>query len=483
MTISMEQQQGNGQAVITANGHGAHPTEPFSRTTRLPVPTDPAAAIGHWTTKGAKFAAISFVDLHGRTKAKVVPLAHLVAATRGSELFTGAALDGVPQDVSDTEVAAIPDLSNGMLMPWQPDTVWFPSDLELDGAAFTACSRQILKRVTVEAAELGMTFQLGVETEFYVLKDGPDGPLPTDDADRLDKPCYDLRSLSRNFPMVREIVEAMNDLGWDVYSFDHEDGNGQFETDFSYTDALTMADRFTFFRLMVGELAHRHGYYASFMPKPFGDCTGSGAHLNMSLSDEQGTNLFTSDDDPRRCGISPVGYQFIAGVLRHARALSALIAPTVNSYKRLTKHSGSSGFTWAPIFGCYGGNNRTNMLRIPGSGGRVECRAADASMNAYLASAMMLKAGLEGIREQLDPGEPNQENMYLVEADELERRGIEELPRTLHEAVVAFAADPLSREVLGDTMFDSFVEYKTAEWNEYHGHVSDWERARYLKFF
>ncbi len=483
MTMSVDQQQD--VSAIESTGHGlpAAPVHQTGRTSRQPAPTDPGRAIEHWASKGVRFAAVSFVDMHGRAKAKVVPLSHLPAASQGSELYTGAALDGVPQEVHDTEVATIPDLANGMIMPWEPETVWFPSDLELDGAPFSSCSRQILRRVTAQAGAMGMTFQLGVETEFFILKDGPDGPAPTSDEDGLDKPCYDLRSLLRNLPMVTEIVDAMNGLGWDVYSFDHEDGNGQFETDFSYTDAVTMADRFTFFRLMVGELAHRRGFYASFMPKPFGNRTGSGAHMNMSLSDERGSNLFADDSDPRRCGLSTIGYQFIAGVLRHAPAICAVIAPTVNSYKRLTKSSGSSGFTWAPIFACYGGNNRTNMLRIPGAGGRIECRAADASMNASLAAAMMLAAGLEGIREGLVPGEPNQENMYTLATEELMRRGIRELPRTLHDALVALGEDPLSRNVFGDTMLDAFIQYKANEWTEYCGHISDWERARYLKFF
>lgn len=468
---------------VPTTGWRGPPIHPGVRTSRASAPTDPEGAIEYWGSRGVRFAAVSFVDMHGRAKAKMVPLPHLHAASRGSELYTGAALDGVPQEVHDTEVATIPDLANGMIMPWVPETVWFPSDLELEGAPFSACSRQILKRVVAQAGSLGMTFQLGIETEFFILKDGPDGPAPTDNDDQLDKPCYDLRSLLRNLPMVTEIVDAMNGLGWDVYSFDHEDGNGQFETDFSYTDSVTMADRFTFFRLMVGELAHRRGFYASFMPKPFGHRTGSGAHMNMSLSDERGTNLFADDGDPSGNGLSTLGYQFIAGVLRHAPALSALIAPTVNSYKRLTKGSSSSGFSWAPIFACYGGNNRTNMLRIPGDGGRIECRAADASMNLYLAAAMMLAAGLEGIRENLDPGEPNQENMYTLGSDELTRRGIRELPRTLHDAVVAFREDPLSREVLGDEMFYAYVQYKANEWDEYHSYVSDWERSRYPKFF
>jgi glutamine synthetase len=483
VNVSVDQKEGESPAPSSGHEWRGQPIHPGVRTSRAPAPTDPERAIEHWASKGVRFAAISFADMHGRAKAKVVPLSHLHVAAKGSELYTGAALDGVPQQVNDNEISTIPDLANGMIMPWQPDTVWFPSDLELDGAPFTSCSRQILNRVAGQATSMGMVFQLGIETEFFVLKDSPDGPVPTADDDDLDKPAYDLRTLLRNFPMVTELVDAMNNLGWDVYSFDHEDANGQFETDFSYTDAITMADRFTFFRLMVGEFAHRRGFYASFMPKPFGNRTGSGAHMNMSLSDEQGSNLFMDDADSRGCGLSTLGYQFIAGVLNHAAAITAVIAPTVNSYKRLTKHNATSGYTWAPIFGCYGGNNRTNMLRIPGDGGRVECRAADASMNLYLAAAMMLAAGLEGVREQLDPGEPNRENMYLFDPDELRRRGIEQLPRTLHDAVVALEVDPLARSVFGDTMLDAFVEYKAGEWDEYHGHVSDWERARYLKFF
>ncbi|HIK56228.1 MAG TPA: type III glutamate--ammonia ligase [Synechococcales cyanobacterium M55_K2018_004] len=435
--------------------------------------------------RGVKYALASFVDIHGVCKAKAVPINHLEQMMRGSELFTGAALDGVPQEVSDEEVAAVPDPSSATILPWNKEVAWFASDLYLKGEPFEACSRGILKKVLAQAAEMGFKFNLGIETEFFLLKETDDGKYaPVSDRDTLAKPCYDLRGLLDNYTWVDEIVQAMNDLGWDVYSFDHEDANGQFETDFNYTDALQMSDRFTFFRLMVKEIAKKHGYFASFMPKPFATRTGSGAHYNMSLADpSSGENKFASIDDPRGCGLSQLGYQFIAGILRHAGAICAVIAPTVNSYKRLVARGSMSGFTWAPVYICYGNNNRTNMLRIPMGGGRVECRAADISTNLYLGAAMILAAGLEGIREGLDPGDPHTENMYTYTPLQLQQKGIQMLPRTLGEAVEAFAADPLSYEVMGPLMYNTFVELKQQEWEEYHNHISDWEIERYLKFF
>jgi glutamine synthetase len=432
--------------------------------------------------QGVKYAAISFVDMHGKPKSKMVPLGHLAQAALGSEMFTGAALDGVPQDVNDDEVAPHPDLDNPIVMPFNREVAWFPGDLWVGDTPFDACSRQILKRQTADAAALGYTFNLGIETEFFLLTD-TDKPAPASIDDNLDKPCYDLRTMLHNYSVVDEIVSAMNELGWDVYSFDHEDGNGQFETDFTYTDVVSMSDRLVFFRMMVGEIARKHGLFASWMPKPFADRTGSGAHYNMSLADESGTNLFAEADDPRSCGLSTLGYQFIAGVLRHADAICAVIAPTVNSYKRLVKQGSMSGLTWAPVFACYGDNNRTNMLRIPRGGGRVECRAADAANNPYLGGALMLAAGLEGIREQLDPAEPNRDNLYRLTEADLAERGIGWLPRSLGEAIDALEADPLVRSVFGDEMFESFVTEKRAEWDGYTAHVSAWETERYLRFW
>jgi glutamine synthetase len=434
--------------------------------------------------QGVKYAIASFVDVHGMCKAKMVPLTHFDQMMQGSELFTGAALDGVPQAVNDDEVAAMPDPASVTILPWNSEMAWFASDLYLQGKPFEACCRSILKSVLQQAAEMGFQFNLGIETEFFILKDQPGQAIPVSDRDTLDKPCYDLQGLLDNYTWVDEIVQAMNHLGWDVYSFDHEDGNGQFETDFAYADALTMSDRLTFFRLMVKEIARKHGYFATFMPKPFANRTGSGAHYNMSLADlKTGENLFVDRQDSRHCGLSKLGYQFIAGVLRHAPAICAVIAPTVNSYKRLVARGSMSGFTWAPVYICYGNNNRTNMLRIPLGGGRVECRAADISSNPYLGAAMILAAGLEGIREDLDPGEPHTENMYTSTSTELTEMGIKTLPRTLGEAIEAFASDPLSESVMGSLMHKTYVDFKTQEWFEYHSHVSDWEIQRYLKFF
>ncbi len=432
--------------------------------------------------KGVKYAMASFVDIHGMCKGKVVPLSHFDHMMQGSELFTGAALDGVPQEINDDEVGTLPDPNSAIVLPWNPEIAWFASDLHLVGQPFEACCRTILKKALKQAADMGYRFNLGIETEFFIFKETETGFGPVSDRDTLPKACYALPTILDNYKILDRIVSAMNSLGWDVYSFDHEDAQGQFETDFTYCDALKMADRLTFFRFMVKELAREEGYFASFMPKPFSNQTGSGAHYNMSLADlETGKNLFEDPNDPR--GLSKLGYQFIAGVLNHAKAIVAVTCPTVNSYKRLVRKGSMSGFTWAPVYICYGNNNRTNMLRIPMGGGRVECRAADISTNLYLGAAMILAAGLEGIREGLDPGEPHTENMYLYSLEELKAMGIETLPKTLGDAIAAFAADPLSKEVMGPLMYKTYVDFKTQEWEEYHCHVSDWEIQRYLKFF
>ncbi|MAS10589.1 type III glutamate--ammonia ligase [Salinisphaera sp.] len=447
---------------------------------------DTASLQASLAEQGVKYAMASYVDIHGCVKGKFVPLDHLDNMFKGSELYTGAALDGVPQDISDNEVAAMPDADSVAVCPWDTRLAWFAGDLHLDGEPFEACSRTILKRQLERAKALGFTFNLGIETEFFLFRETEDGGFaPLSERDSLAKPCYDPRGLMDNLPIIDELVEAMNGLGWDVYSFDHEDANGQFETDFKFADALTMSDRFVFFRMMANEIARKHGAFASFMPKPYSDKTGSGAHYNMSLADaETGENLFAPDaGDPYGCGVSELGYQFIAGVLKHARAISAVIAPTVNSYKRLVRQGSMSGSTWAPVFACYGNNNRTNMIRIPGVGSRVECRAADIACNPYLGAALVLAAGLEGIENAMDAGEPHRENMYRYSDAEIDEMGVTMLPRTLGEAITDFAADPLAREVFGEAMFGAYVDFKQAEWESYHTAVSRWEIERYLKLF
>ena len=434
--------------------------------------------------RGVRYALASYSDMHGVSKSKCVPVAHLGQMMRGSELCTGAALDGVPQDVHDEEVAAHPDPDSMLILPWRPDVAWFASDLYCEGKPFEPCNRGIFKRVLACAADMGYTFNFGIEPEFFLLGEDENGrPAPIGPRDLLAKPAYDVKTLLDSFEVLEEIVRTLNDLGYDVYSFDHEDGNGQFEIDFTYRDGLTIADRFVFFRLLVGEIAHRHGFFASFMPKPFPDRAGSGAHYNMSLADmETGENLFRSDDDPRGCGLSKTAYQFIGGLLAHLPALCAVTSPTVNSYKRLIKEGSMSGFTWAPVFACYGNNNRTNSLRIPLAANRVEMRSADIANNPYLGGAMALAAGIEGIRNDIDPGEPHLDNMYLKTGAELDAMGVKLLPRTLEEALDALEADPLTEEVMGSAMKASFLKYKREEWESYQNHVSDWELERYLKF-
>ncbi|MEO0376452.1 MAG: type III glutamate--ammonia ligase, partial [Cyanobacteria bacterium P01_A01_bin.17] len=296
--------------------------------------------------QGVKYAMASFVDIHGMCKGKVVPMSHFDRMMQGSELFTGAALDGVPQEINDDEVGTMPDPDSVTVLPWNSEIAWFASDLHLVGEPFEACSRTILKRVLKQAADMGYRFNLGIETEFFIFKETENGFAPVSDRDTLPKAAYALPTVLDNYKIIDRIVTAMNDLGWDVYSFDHEDAQGQFETDFTYCDGLKMADRLTFFRFMVKELAREEGYFASFMPKPFANQTGSGAHYNMSLADlETGKNLF--EDPLDTCGLSKLGYQFIAGVLKHAKAIVSVTCPTVNSYKRLVRKGSMSGFTWA----------------------------------------------------------------------------------------------------------------------------------------
>jgi glutamine synthetase len=434
---------------------------------------------------GVKYLLSSYVDMHGISKGKMVPIDHLTQMLGGSELFTGAALEGVPQDVSEEEVSAHPDPNSCIVLPWNKEVAWFASNLWCRGRPFEACSRTILSNVMAEAAKMGFVPQLGMEAEFFVFRDTEAGGFaPISQRKHLEKPAYDVVRLLDNMEWMGELVDAMNSLGWDVYSLDHEDGIGQFEIDFIYADMLTMADRFVFFRQMAHEIARKHGGFASFMPKPYGDRAGSGAHYNMSFKDKStGRNLFFDPNDRRGCKLSKMGYQFIAGILRHMPAICAVIAPTVNSYKRLVLKGSQSGFTWAPVFVCYGNNNRTNTVRIPLAGGRIELRAADSACNPYLGAAMVLQAGLEGIAEGLDPGEPHTDNMYVKTEAELKELGVGHLPATLEQALDAFEADPLGERVMGKAMRDTWLEYKRNEWASYVYHVSDWEHARYLKMF
>lgn len=437
--------------------------------------------------QGVKYCIGAYVDIHGIPKAKVVPIDHLPQMAAGSERYTGYALDGLGQAPSDDELNSVPDLDHIIQLPWEPKVAWMPADNHFQGNPYPLNTRVALKNVLAQAAEMGFGMNLGIECEIYLLKQNADGSLsvPNPD-DKLEKACYDVRGFMDNFAWLDKMATAINGLGWDLYSFDHEDANSQFEFDFNYSDALTMCDRLIFFRYMTKHYAKEDGLVATMMPKPFADKTGTGAHFNMSLYDlKTGKNLFACDpkDDPRGLGLTPLGYQFIAGILKHGPALCAAFAPTVNSYKRLVRRGAMSYFSWAPVFNSYGSNNRTNSVRVPMGGGRCESRNADGAVNPYLAATLALAAGLEGIREGLDPGKPNEDNLYDMNEEQRRARGIEFLPQTLQEAVAAFAADPLVEKTLGKELKDEFIKYKTEEWETYHLTVSQWEVERYSYMF
>ena len=434
--------------------------------------------------QGVAYCLSSYVDVHGVPKAKAVPIDHFESMMGGSELYTGAAIDGLGQGPADDELSLRPDLDAITQLPWEPTVAWAPGQLHFHGEPYPMDSRTVLRRQIDRLAKHGLQFKLGIETEFFLVRREGSGITPANSKDVLPRAAYDVAGLLENLPFMDELIRYMNELGWDVHSFDHEDANSQFELDFSYTDALAMSDRFVLWRMMTKLLARTYGFEATFMPKPYSDRTGNGGHFNMSMADlETGANVFADADDPRGAGVSELAYRFIAGVLAHAPAISALTSPTVNSYKRLIKSGSMTGFTWAPVYISYGANNRTHMLRIPMGGGRVESRAVDTACNPYLAAAMLLGAGLEGIEGELDPGDPIRLDMYQQSDDQLAELGVSVLPRTLLEAVEALAADPLAEQVLGSELKASYVELKQREWWDYHNTVSEWEYDRYLEFF
>ena len=436
--------------------------------------------------RGVEYVMATYADGHGIAKCKTVPIDHFESMMGGSELFTGAALDLLGQSPADDELAVYPDAAAIVQLPWRRNIAYAPGDLYLRGAPYPMCSRTVLSRQVARARERGYVFNLGMETEFYFVSVGSDGrPEPWNPRDTLDKPCYDAVGMLESLDFLDEMVGYMNAMGWDVHSFDHEDGNGQYEFDFSYTDAVGMADRFMLFRMMAKEVARARGYEATFMPKPWANRTGGGAHFNMSLAAvETGENMFEPDgEDPHGCGLLTLGYRFLAGILRHAPAIVAVTCPTVNSYKRLVKQGNMSGSTWAPVHISYGRNNRTHMLRIPTKSPRIESRAVNASVNAYLGAAVMLAAGLEGIDGELDPGPPIDLDMYVQPEERIAELGVGSLPRTLQEAIDAFQADPLMLEVFGEDLHRAYIDFKQAEWDDYHNAVSEWEWRRYLTFF
>ena len=377
------------------------------------------------------------------------------------------------------------DLSTARTVPWDGGVPFFLADFEDGrGGPLPVCPRSLLKKIVARAQDAGFMPKAGLEFEWFNFQETPESLAAKQYVSP--KPLtpgmfgYSLVRMANSRPFFNAMLDELGAFGVPIEGLHTETGPGVFEAAIQAADALEAADRGVLFKTSVKEIGQRFQVMPTFMAKWNSALPGCSGHMHQSLWTKNG-NAFDDDKDPRR--MSKVFKSYLAGQLRGLADLLPFFAPTVNSYKRLVARGSMSGFTWAPIFVCYGSNNRTNMIRIPMNGPRIECRAADISCNLYLGAAMMLMAGLEGIREKLDPGDPHRENMYLHTPETLKSMGIEHLPRTLGEAVDAFEADPLSAQVMGPLMFDAYVKFKRAEWVEYHTHVSDWEIARYLKFF
>lgn len=431
-----------------------------------------------------KLVLAQFVDIHGVAKTKAVPVAHFRDILEGGAGFAGFAVWGLGQEPHDPDYMAVGDLDTLSLVPWQPGYARIVCNGRVRGQPWPLDTRFVLQQQVARLADRGWILNTGLEPEFMLLARGPDGNLcPADSSDTLDKPCYDYKGLARSRAFLEKLVASLLEVGVDVYQIDHEDANGQFEINFTYTDALTSADRMVFFRMAAAEIARELGCICTFMPKPMANRTGSGMHMHLSLATRGAgeRNLFADAGDRRGLGLSPLAYHFLGGLLEHASGLAALVAPTINSYKRLVVGQSLSGATWAPAFVSYGDNNRTSMVRVPQ--GRLELRLADSSANPYLATAAVIAAGLDGIDRQLEPGEPHNYNHYTVPIGELRERGVRVLPQSLGEALAALEADPLFADALGSQFVDEFIRLKRMEWIDYQRHVSQWEVTRYLEFF
>jgi glutamine synthetase len=442
----------------------------------------PQSARKYLKDNKVKYILAQFVDIHGAAKAKAVPVEHLDMVLNEGAGFAGFALWGFGMGPHGPDYMAVGDPSTLSVIPWMPGFARMACYGHVNGAPYRYCSRVVLKRQLDALAKRGLTMYTGIEPEFMLLKRGTDGKLgPADDTDLLEKPCYDYKGLARSVPFLEAMTDALRAVGVDVYQIDHEDANGQFEVNYTYGDALDSADRLVLVKMAASEIARSMGMIATFMPKPFSNRTGTGAHFHISMGNNKAKNLFLDDKDKNGLGLSTMAYHFMGGVLAHARALTAVVAPTINSYKRLVVGRALSGATWAPAYITYGNNNRTACVRVPY--GRLELRLPDGSANPYLASAAILAAGMDGIERKLDPGKPINENLYEWSPEKLKRAGIGLLPQSLKEALDEFEKDKILCAALGEDLAQEFLTLKRMEWVEYSRHVSEWERERYIEFF
>jgi len=429
---------------------------------------------------GVQYFMVSFTDLFGGQRAKLVPASAIADMEEDGAGFAGFAtyLDMTP---AHPDMLAVPDPSSVIQLPWKKDVAWVAANCVMEDEDVAQAPRNVLRRLIDEAASEGMHVKTGIEAEFFLLT--PEGSEISDPFDTAAKPCYDQQAVMRRYDVVREICDYMLEMGWGPYQNDHEDANGQFEMNWEFDDALRTADKHSFFKFMTKSVAEKHGYRATFMPKPVEGLTGNGCHAHISVWDAPGeaakTNVFATDKGEGQTGelgLSEKGKHFLGGIMKHASALAAITNPTVNSYKRINAPRTMSGATWAPNTVTWTGNNRTHMVRVPGPG-RFELRLPDGAVNPYLLQSVIIAAGLDGVRTQADPGKRHDIDMY---ADGHKVRGAPRLPLNMLDALREYDKDKGLKAAMGDEFSAAYLKLKRQEWNDFTSHFSQWEKDNTL---
>ena len=429
---------------------------------------------------GVKYFMISFTDLFGGQRAKLVPAQAIADMQEDGAGFAGFAtwLDMTP---AHPDMLAVPDPASVIQLPWKPEVAWVAGNCVMEGQDVAQAPRNVLRRLVDEAAAEGMHVKTGIEAEFFLLT--PEGDQISDPFDTAAKPCYDQQAVMRRYEVIREICDYMLEMGWGPYQNDHEDANGQFEMNWDFADTLVTADRHSFFKFMTKSVAEKHGLRATFMPKPIEGLTGNGCHAHISVWDAPGAaskvNVFATDkgEGPNgELGLSEKGKYFLGGIMKHASALAAITNPTVNSYKRINAPRTMSGATWAPNTVTWTGNNRTHMVRVPGPG-RFELRLPDGAVNPYLLQAVIIAAGLDGVQTQADPGKRWDIDMY---AEGHKVRGAPKLPLNMLDGLREYDKDKGLKAAMGKEFSDAYLKMKHQEWDSFVSHFSRWEKDNTL---
>jgi len=409
-------------------------------------------------SKKIKYFLISFVDLFGSLRSKLVPAQAIGEMQKNGAGFAGFAtwLDMTP---ADSDMFGIPDPDSLIQLPWNKEVGWLASDLWMNGKPVEASPRVMLKKQIKELAKKGLVMKSGVECEYFLIS--ADGKSIADSRDTQSKPCYDQSALMRRYDLIKEICDCMIEMGWGPYQNDHEDANGQFEMNWDYSDSLTTADRHTFFKYMVKTLAEKHGLRATFMPKPFQNLTGNGCHAHVSVWQGK-KNKFLDQSD--KLGLSKMAYNFLGGIIKNASSLSAFFNPTINSYRRINAPPTKSGATWSPSSISYTGNNRTHMIRIPDPG-RFELRLMDGSANPYLLQAGVLAAGLYGLKNKINPGKPLDCNMYT---DYKKYPNLPKLPDELSQSLEELKNNKEINKTFGKDTINSYIKLRNLEIKEFN---------------